>query len=409
MTKPLTSRFGGNGDLKNIDGLTEYCEYLSNFRPYLPFDSKITEFCNRYSKALLQNPHGRLYPQIISLGYWLRPAAINKLIAGYPSQPGLVRVPRGLAFHLPPANVDTIFIYSWILSLLAGNCNIVRLPKQINPVAQILLDCLETCADDTLRKSNLFISYERDDNLTTLISQYCSMRIVWGGDEKAIAIRQIPLSPNAIDLNFANRFSMCAIAIEPFASLDGEQVAVLAGKFYNDAFWFDQMGCSSPRIVYWIGARRDEHQERRFYNAVSQSAADKGYVHDIGVAVAKHNFAYQSIIRSGVNAIQRYGNFVAQLDLPQGQDVHGQVQGGGTFFNSYLFKLNDLNTLVRREDQTLSYYGFSDVELSNFAYEIRGRGIDRMVPIGQALNFGNIWDGWDLISEMTRLVHIIGV
>ncbi|RAV23587.1 acyl-CoA reductase, partial [Staphylococcus warneri] len=29
----------------------------------------------------------------------------------------------------------------------------------------------------------------------------------------------------------------------------------LLEKFYNDVFWFDQMACSSPRLVVWIGEK----------------------------------------------------------------------------------------------------------------------------------------------------------
>ncbi|MFC6804089.1 acyl-CoA reductase [Deinococcus caeni] len=39
-------------------------------------------------------------------------------------------MPRGLVFHVPPANVDTIFIYSWLMSVLAGNRNVIRLSSR---------------------------------------------------------------------------------------------------------------------------------------------------------------------------------------------------------------------------------------------------------------------------------------
>ena len=41
-----------------------------------------------------------------------------------------LRFPRGLVFHVPPANVDTIFVYSWALSALAGNSNVVRISSR---------------------------------------------------------------------------------------------------------------------------------------------------------------------------------------------------------------------------------------------------------------------------------------
>ena len=40
------------------------------------------------------------------------------------------------------------------------------------------------------------------------------------------------------------------------------------------------------------------------------------------------------------------------------------------------------------------------------AVAVNGRGIDRIVPIGQALQFSRHWDGYDLFAEFTRQVTI---
>jgi len=34
------------------------------------------------------------------------------------------------------------------------------------------------------------------------------------------------------------------------------------------------------------------------------------------------------------------------------------------------------------------------------------RGIDRIVPVGQALDFSPLWDGYVLFSELTRRVTV---
>ena len=55
--------------------------------------------------------------------FWTRRAALTKLAASFAArvpQNTLAR-PRGLVFHLPPQNVETVFLYSWALSYLAGN------------------------------------------------------------------------------------------------------------------------------------------------------------------------------------------------------------------------------------------------------------------------------------------------
>jgi hypothetical protein len=97
---------------------------------------------------------------------------------------------------------------------------------------------------------------------------------------------------------------------------------------------------------------------------------------------------------------------VTGLSLRKPTDVHQQIQGGGVLFSAQLSSLDGLIPLLRREDQTLTHFGLSQSTLESFARLANGRGIDRIVPIGQALDFGHIWDGFDLISSMTRMVVI---
>ena len=49
-----------------------------------------------------------------------------------------------IAFHVTPANVDTLFVYSWVLSLLVGNANIVRLSSRSTPVRTRILETIAT-------------------------------------------------------------------------------------------------------------------------------------------------------------------------------------------------------------------------------------------------------------------------
>jgi hypothetical protein len=39
--------------------------------------------------------------------------------------------------------------------------------------------------------------------------------------------------------------------------------------------------------------------------------------------------------------------------------------------------------------------------------ETRPVGIDRIVPMGKAMDFALIWDGYDLIRQMSRRVTIL--
>ena len=54
----------------------------------------------------------------------------------------------------------------------------------------------------------------------------------------------------------------------------------------------------------------------------------------------------------------------------------------------------------------MSYLGFNKIILQEFIETSNLKGIDRIVPIGQTLDFSLYWDGYDLISQMSRVVTI---
>ena len=80
--------------------------------------------------------------------------------------------------------------------------------------------------------------------------------------------------------------------------------------------------------------------------------------------------------------------------------------GNCSLVQFFLPQLVDLARHIKSEDQTLSVYGFSAGEVGELLASLTNRGLDRVVPIGQALEFGNIWDGIDLLESMSRKIDI---
>jgi hypothetical protein len=80
----------------------------------------------------------------------------------------------------------------------------------------------------------------------------------------------------------------------------------------------------------------------------------------------------------------------------------------GGFFHEYIASsFNDLEKIVNRKYQTLSYYGFEKKYLKDKIKELKLNGIDRVVPIGSTTNFDLHWDGYDLIHTLSRVCKII--
>jgi len=80
--------------------------------------------------------------------------------------------------------------------------------------------------------------------------------------------------------------------------------------------------------------------------------------------------------------------------------------GGGLFHEVVLPSLGALAPHLTRRDQTLTVFGIAPAALREAARLFNGRGIDRIVPVGQALAFHHVWDGYDLFQQFTRRVHV---
>ncbi len=200
-----------------------------------------------------------------------------------------------------------------------------------------------------------------------------------------------------------------------YAALAAADRNDLAEKFFNDAYWFDQLGCSSPRLLAWVGdagASAAEDLAGDFHGRVRAVIERKGYAVDTSAAIAKLGQSMRSIIDDDVVGYHRYDNTLTVIDVAEFPDARGEFCGAGLFFQLHLDSLVHLAPHVQRQDQTLSHFGLGPDELRVFAEQLCGRGIDRIVPMGQALAFDRIWDGYDILAGVgsegrgsTNLIH----
>ncbi|HXP96305.1 MAG TPA: acyl-CoA reductase [Telmatospirillum sp.] len=377
-----------------------------------PFGAEVVAFCRRLSALLRKDEVARRWPEIQAFAFWIRPNAVDRLrrhhLALTPD--GAVMAGRGLIFHLPPRNVALLFAYGWILALLAGNRNVVRLPAHRAKQADILLRLIGRALDETpfLRQGQLFLSYGHDDAISAHLSSLCDMRVIWGGDETIRHMRGIALPPRASELAFADRFSMAALNPEAVLALTDDGCADLARSLFNDVFWFDQMACSSPRLFVWVGeAGRSFAAGQKLYAALGAVAVRKGYGIDAGTLSAKLTYCYRAVLDGPVTRLRFFGAPLAVLSLDHFFDFRQNVFGAGTLFELNLPDLAALARYSHPKDQTLIHFGIPADALALFARTLNGRGFDRMVPVGQALAFDMVWDGHDLLGAFSRPVSVI--
>jgi hypothetical protein len=373
-------------------------------------DDRLVTFFISFARRLLRPAVARRYPELASLGFFLRRGQIGKALDRVADERGQHRFPRGLVFHVPPANVDTIFVYSWAMSALAGNPNIVRISPRSAGAATAVLDGLnETLIDahPAIRQTQRMVTYDRDDAVTAALSAAADLRVIWGGDASIEQIRRHRLAPHARDLAFPDRSSFTVISADGWSAAPPAARDLAALGFYNDSYWFDQAACASTRATFWVGqpaavaAAREDFMSRLV--AVIDS---KRPTIDAAMAIEKRVATYGLAVDGVATAIAFTGNALATAELVAPQAIPRRWLGTGTFPQSRVVSLMDLVPVVQRRDQTVTHFGFTEDELVSFAHALAGRGVDRLVPIGEALSFAAIWDGYDLIREFTRLTIV---
>jgi hypothetical protein len=391
--------------------LEELRSLLASSTTMEPFHESLLDAVVDFSQRIFHDSEARGHAELLVLAYWMRKAEMTRLLAQFRSLQLDERVltPRGLVFHLPPRNVDTIFVYSWLLAALTGNRSVVRLSPQRSESTSILLRLLRetlAAAAEPASGSTTIISYSHERKPTEMLSTLCDVRVIWGGDQTVENIRRSPLAPHAKEMTFPDRYSLSAIRADAYVSLSEEKRDYLASQFFNDSFWFDQLACSSPRLVVWCGAKSETHcASNDFFPRVAACAERRPYILPPGASMQKFVYACSAILNLPVAECQRYkGMTVLTLDSMDGFQRHHP--GGGLFFQAHLENLTDVTRFLQRRDQTLTWFGFTPRELYCLVKSLNGRAIDRIVPIGQALQFHRFWDGYDLLQEFCRCVYL---
>ncbi len=395
-------------DLKSI------LDRLSSLPAWRPFDERVMNFVSKLSQKILTSPSIRDFPEMAALGHWFRKASLLNMARNcYKSNNGKVQVGRGLAFHLAPSNVDSVFMYSWLISLLAGNTNLVRVSQKAGPQQAFLTEILQEMAQrsEHTEVSNRFVllTYPHDDRITEQISESCMVRVIWGGDNTVRSIRAIPLRPMAIELCFADRFSAAALSADAVRNADNATFNELIQGFYNDTFWFAQQACSSPRMVVWVGNNVDvEAAKQRFWPALTKEVVSRGAENEPAMVMARLGAAFEYAAHGLAEVSNEFSvvDFPAKLELTNRsldgiREVHC---GNGLFVQTCLQSLPDLGSKLTDKEQTLSVFGFEDQDYLDLIAALKPRALDRIVPVGKALAFDQIWDGQELVTSFTRLI-----
>lgn len=382
---------------------------MAEIRPFEPFDDRIVDFLSALSTELYKSGRARALADVQTFAFWCRRANLHRLREL--RRDGKARLGLGTLFHIAPSNVPVTFAYSFAFGLLAGNANIVRVPSRDMAQTEIIRDAVETLLEQAshcaLRGMIGFVRYDAAERaITERLSAQCDGRIIWGGDRTIADIRSIALPARAVELTFPDRVSLCVMDSLAVANSGADALARLAEDFYNDTYVMDQNACSSPHLVLWLGKPADAFPaQERFWTALAAVVARR-YALEPVQAVEKYAALLGGIIDyDTVGEVRRLGNHVYAIRLEALPARLDELRGRfGLFFEHVAPSLDALAPAITAKVQTLTYCGLEASALRDFVVDNRLAGIDRIVPVGKALDMDALWDGRDIIGALSRII-----
>mgnify|MGYP001358936729 FL=1 len=374
-----------------------------------PFDDIICDFFDSLSQDIFKKKKIFNDSDILTLGFWLRKKNILKLKNSFYDEE--FKRPLGIVFHITPNNVPINFAYSLFFGLITGNTNIVKVPSkkylQVEYLCQSINNLLKIKKFNILKEMINIIRYENDDKITEEISKKSNARIIWGGDQTVKKIKNISAPIKCVDITFPDRYSFSVVNLEVLKNLNNLNFLNFVKKFYTDNYTFDQNACNSSHLVFWIGKKKDKKLIDKFWIELN-SYVTKKVDYPETVSTDKYNKICTDLIYfSNIKKLKIYSKSLHVVTLNKLIPKNELQRGQWGYFYQYLS--NDISILpkiITEKYQTLSYFGLDPDFFKKFIQKNEIRGIDRIVPIGRSMEMNYLWDGYNLLRALTRIIDI---
>jgi hypothetical protein len=396
---PMQQSFNG---IKFIVGSEKDISKITKLPAFTPFNQEIIDYLNVVSKKIIENKVAKNFPDVMTFAFWCRRASTEIMKKSYDDLQ--LRLGRGTIFHITPSNVAVNFAYSFVVGLLSGNGNIVRITsknfEQVEIICSAIEDALNSGFED-LKPYIIMVKYNHNKEITDMFSILADTRIIWGGDNTISEIRKSPIKPRCNEVTFADRYSICIINSDEYLKyIDRIKIA---NYFFNDTYLTDQNACTSPKIIIWIGDSVQKAQKEFWYN-LNKIVNEKYDLKPIQ-SVNKLATFCKVATKYKVKLTESNNNFIFRVQICElNEEILNYLGNSGYFYEYYSKSLNDIPNIFENSCQTITYLGLSKDEINKFLRCTRPKGIDRIVPIGRSMEFSLEWDGYDLIRILSRKI-----
>lgn len=370
----------------------------------LPAYAQITmDFIDDLSKRILRDTNLRKYPEIVAYGYWLRKSTLvrERENTSYLAN----RMGRGLSYHIAPSNIPIQFAISMIPALLAGNTCAIRISSKEFELADIMCGIIEDVlySHEFFRDRIVILQYAYNDEITAYLSGICDLRIIWGGDNTIRKIRSYPVSPRAVELTFADRYS---ISIMDAEVINDSNIENVVNNFWLDSYYVDQNACSSPRIVIWMGKNKEASQ-KLFWDKLRLKAQNEYKVEALQI-VNKLTSMTECAMKISDVSVEESTPILTRIHI---NDINPKIMdykcGGGYFFEYECEKMEDILPILDTVGcQSIGVLGPHINEVRDMVFENGVKGVDRIVSVGKMTAPGLKWDGYLMVEAMSRYIEV---
>jgi hypothetical protein len=158
----------------------------------------------------------------------------------------------------------------------------------------------------------------------------------------------------------------------------------------------------------WVGFEISFAESRNRFWALLEEVSGSRYELESVHAIKKlTEICLAAVSTPEIQGLKKDSNFLYRFpvsSLPK--RLVSKPLAMGTFAEIEVSSLGEIRNFVNEKFQTMTYFGFNSVQLRELVELEKFKGIDRIVPIGAALDMGLIWDGYDLPLTLSRIVDI---
>jgi hypothetical protein len=328
-----------------------------------PFDDRTLQFLDQLGCSLLADHSVDSHLDIAALAFWLRKNNLNDLKSENRhlfNRYDVRTSPIGNVYHHYSSNSGNTFMYCLAISLLMGNRNLVRMsiPAPSSGTAKILSKVNELLAQKEFELFRIYINVfdcDDDDYIARHMSSVVNTIVL---DDEISRTEDGLMNKKSRDTKvvfFEPKPSAIIIGCRDYTALDDQNRNKLISKLVSDIRIFSQSETIDPLTVFFLGA------ENEFQITNGRFRSDLSSNPDLSqTQILVHHI--DSVDHLAIDEKKHWGTI--------------------SFFGLELEALNQLQKM-------------SDV--------LR---LDRIIPVGQALLFNYVQNGYSLFDVFSKKVYL---